>query len=591
MNKSFKSKRSAASWLVELAKGRYGEYALSVLAALLGVACSLIPYFIIIRIITALVNGKAELSHCLTICAWMAAFWILRYVLHSLSTSLSHHATFYVLARTRTRLLDKLAALPLGTVLDRSSGSYKNIIVERVDSIETTLAHLLPEMTANIVGSLAVLVLLFVEDWRMGLSMLIVVPLGILCFASMFSGYNEKFQRTVNSTKALNDTAVEYISGIEVIKAFGQSKSSYAKFVSAAKEGADCFIDWMRGSLFGQVAGMAIFPSTLLGILPVGCLLYMHGTLSAETFLAVIVLSFGVMQPLITAFSYTDDIAQVTTIVDEVAEVLSGEDMQRPVKAEKLPADNSIELKNVRFAYHDKEVLHGVSLRIDPGTVNALVGPSGSGKSTIARLIASLWEVEDGTIELGGVDIRTLPLAACTKRIAYVSQDNYLFDLTVMDNIRMGKKDASDEEVIAAAKACGCHAFIMGLENGYQTVCGASGGHLSGGERQRISIARAMLKDAPIVILDEATSYTDPENEAVIQSALAQLVQGKTLLVIAHRLSTITDADQIIVVHQGKIEASGTQEKLLATCPLYQTMWEAHISVKEDEEVASCFRH
>ena len=591
MNQSFKSKRSAASWLVELAKGRYGEYALSVLAALLGVACSLIPYFIIIRIITALVNGKAELSHCLTICAWMAAFWILRYVLHSLSTSLSHHATFYVLARTRTRLLDKLAALPLGTVLDRSSGSYKNIIVERVDSIETTLAHLLPEMTANIVGSLAVLVLLFVEDWRMGLSMLIVVPLGILCFASMFSGYNEKFQRTVNSTKALNDTAVEYISGIEVIKAFGQSKSSYAKFVSAAKEGADCFIDWMRGSLFGQVAGMAIFPSTLLGILPVGCLLYMHGTLSAETFLAVIVLSFGVMQPLITAFSYTDDIAQVTTIVDEVAEVLSGEDMQRPVKAEKLPADNSIELKNVRFAYHDKEVLHGVSLRIDPGTVNALVGPSGSGKSTIARLIASLWEVEDGTIELGGVDIRTLPLAACTKRIAYVSQDNYLFDLTVMDNIRMGKKDASDEEVIAAAKACGCHAFIMGLENGYQTVCGASGGHLSGGERQRISIARAMLKDAPIVILDEATSYTDPENEAVIQSALAQLVQGKTLLVIAHRLSTITDADQIIVVHQGKIEASGTQEKLLATCPLYQTMWEAHISVKEDEEVASCFRH
>ena len=591
MNKSFKSKRSAASWLVELAKGRYGEYALSVLAALLGVACSLIPYFIIIRIITALVNGTAELSPCLTLCAWMAAFWILRYVLHSVSTSLSHHATFYVLARTRTRLLDKLAALPLGTVLDRSSGSYKNIIVERVDSIETTLAHLLPEMTANIVGSLAVLVLLFVEDWRMGLSMLIVVPLGILCFVSMFSGYNEKFQRTVNSTKALNDTAVEYISGIEVIKAFGQSKSSYAKFVSAAKEGADCFIDWMRGSLFGQVAGMAIFPSTLLGILPVGCLLYMHGTLSAETFLAVIVLSFGVMQPLITAFSYTDDIAQVTTIVDEVAEVLSGEDMQRPVKAEKLPADNSIELKNVRFAYHDKEVLHGVSLHIDPGTVNALVGPSGSGKSTIARLIASLWEVKDGTIELGGVDIRTLPLAACTKRIAYVSQDNYLFDLTVMDNIRMGKKGASDEEVIAAAKACGCHAFIMGLENGYQTVCGASGGHLSGGERQRISIARAMLKDAPIVILDEATSYTDPENEAVVQSALAQLVQGKTLLVIAHRLSTITDADQIIVVHQGKIETSGTQEELLATCPLYQSMWEAHISVKEDEEVASCFRH
>ena len=586
MNKTSEQKLSASSWLMELSKGRRGEYVFSIIAALVGVACSLIPYFIIIKIITALVNSTAELSGCLTLCAWMAAFWILRYVLHSVSTSLSHHATFHVLANTRIRLLDKLASLPLGTVLDRSSGSYKNIIVERVDSIETTLAHLLPEMTANIVGALAILVLLFIEDWRMGLSMLIVVPLGIICFMSMFRGYNEKFQRTVTATKALNDTAVEYIGGIEVIKAFGQSKTSYAKFVSAAKEGADCFIDWMRGSLFGQVAGMVIFPSTLLGILPVGCLLYMHGTLSAETFLAVIVLSFGVMQPLITAFSYTDDIVQVKTIVGEVAQVLSGEDMQRPEKAEKLPADNAIELKNVRFAYHDKEVLHGINLHIDPGTVNALVGPSGSGKSTIARLIASLWDVKDGTIELGGVDIRTLPLAECTKRIAYVSQDNYLFDLSVMDNIRMGKKGASDEEVINAAKKCGCHEFIMSLENGYQTVCGVSGGHLSGGERQRISIARAMLKDAPIVILDEATSYTDPENEAVIQSALAHLVRGKTLLVIAHRLSTIADADQIIVVNQGKIEATGTQDELLASCPLYRTMWEAHISVKDDGEVA-----
>lgn len=583
MNKSTEQKRSTASWLMELAEGKRGEYALSIVTALLGVVCSLIPYFIIIKIITALINGTAELSHCLTLCVWMALCWILRYVLHSVSTSLSHHATFQVLANTRIRLLDKLATLPLGTVLDRSSGSYKNIIVERVDSIETTLAHLLPEMTSNIVGAAAVLILLFVLDWRMGLSMLIVVPLGIICFMSMFSGYNEKFQRTVTSTKALNDTAVEYIGGIEVIKAFGQSKTSYAKFVSAAKEGADCFIDWMRGSLFGQVAGMAIFPSTLLGILPVGCLLYMRGSLSAETFLTVIVLSFGVMQPLITAFSYTDDIAQVTTIVGEVADVLSGEDMRRPEKAEKLPADNSIELKNVRFAYHDKEVLHGINLKIKPGTVNALVGPSGSGKSTIARLVASLWDVKDGSIELGGVDIRTLPLKDCTSRIAYVSQDNYLFDLSVLDNIRMGKKGASDEEVMAAAEKCGCHEFIMGLENGYQTVCGSSGGHLSGGERQRISIARAMLKDAPIVILDEATSYTDPENEAVIQSALAKLVQGKTVLVIAHRLSTIADADQIIVVNHGEIEAAGTQEELLKSCPFYKTMWEAHISVKDGE--------
>ena len=413
---------------------------------LLGVACSLAPYFIIIQIITALADGTAELSRCLTLCAWMAGFWVLRYALHSVSTSLSHHATFHVLANTRTRLLDKLATLPLGTVLDRSSGSYKNIIVERVDSIETTLAHLLPEMTANIVGALAVLVLLFIEDWRMGLSMLIVVPLGMICFMSMFSGYHEKFQRTVTATKALNDTAVEYISGIEVIKAFGQSKTSYAKFVSAAKEGADCFIDWMQGSLFGQAAGMAILPSTLLGILPVGCLLYMHGTLSAETFLAVIVLSFGVMQPLITAFSYTDDIAQVKTIVGEVAEVLSGEDMQRPTTAEK----------------------------------------------------------------------------------------------------------------------CGCHAFIMGLENGYQTICGASGGHLSGGERQRISIARAIMKDAPVIILDEATANVDPENEKELMEAVSELTHDKTVIMIAHRLKTVRDADKIFVVDHGKLVQQGTHDELVA---------------------------
>ena len=587
MNNQEEKKRSPVSWLMELAAPRRWEYLFSVLAALAGVACSLVPYLIMIELIHALLDGTADKAWCLNRCLVMGLWWVLRYVLHAVSTTLSHHATFHVLANIRMRLLNKLATLPLGTVLEKPSGSYKNVIVERVDSVETTLAHIVPEMTSNIVGAIAVLVLLFTVDWRMGLSMLVVLPLGILCFMTMFNGYEAKFHRAVTATKNLNDTAVEYINGIEVIKAFGQSKTSYARFVSAAKEGADCFIDWMRSCIFGQSAGMAIFPSTLVGILPIGCLLSMNGSLAADQLISVIVLSFGVMQPLITAYSYTDDLAQLGTIVGEVADILEQEDLHRPGTASSRPKDNSIQLKDVRFAYGEKEALHGVSLRIEPGTVNALVGPSGSGKSTIARLVASLWDVDSGSILLGGVDIRTLPLQECTSRIAYVSQDNYLFDLSVMDNIRMGRKGATDEQVIAAAKKCGCHEFIMNLEHGYQTVCGASGGHLSGGERQRISIARAMLKDAPIIILDEATSYTDPENEAVIQSALARLIQGKTLLVIAHRLSTVADADRIFVVEDGKIAAQGTQAELLEGCPLYRNMWEAHISVKDnDGEVA-----
>lgn len=578
-------KRSVISWLWEFSGRRKAEYLASILMAVSGVICSLIPYYIMIDIIKGLVSGTEEFSWYMGKCMVMGVFWIIRYIFHSISTILSHHATFQVLANIRIRLLRKLSTIPLGSVLEKSSGSYKNIIVERVDSMETTLAHLLPEMIANLMGALAVLLLLFTVDWRMGLAMLIVVPIGFLCFLFMFRGYEENFKRTVKSTKALNDTAVEYINGIEVIKAFGQSGTSYEKFVKAAKEGADCFIEWMHGSLFGQTAGMTIFPATLLGILPVGCYLFMNQSLSAEQFLIVIVLSFGVMQPIMTAFSYTDDLAQITTIVGEVTDILIREDMLRPETVGQIPTNNSVEFENVHFAYQEKEILYGISLRIEPGTVNALVGPSGSGKSTLARLLASLWDVTSGEIRIGGIDIRKLPLKECTSRIAYVSQDNYLFDLSVMENIRMGNRNATDEAVIQAAKECGCHDFIMGLEKGYQTICGSGGGHLSGGERQRISIARAMLKNAPIIILDEATSYTDPENEAVIQSALAKLIQGKTLLVIAHRLTTIADADCIFVIENGRIVGRGNQKELLKSCPLYRNMWESHISTKDGEVV------
>ena len=389
---------------------------------------------------------------------------------------------------------------------------------------------------------------------------------------------------TVQKTKRLNDTAVEYINGIEVIKAFGKSKSSYEKFVIAAKEGADCFIDWMRECIWWQAGTMTFLPATFLGVLPIGLILVKAGSLSTLDFITGVILSAGLITPLVVAFSYTDDILKMKTIFGEVTEILERKDMVRPESITETPKGSDITLKDVHFTYKDKEVLHGVNMEIRQGEVSAIVGPSGSGKSTIARLVDSLWDVDSGEITYGGVNIKNLPLDYYMSQIAYVSQDNFLFDMSVKENIRLGKEGASDEEVIEAAKKSGCHDFIMELENGYDTIVGGAGGHLSGGERQRISIARAMLKDAPVVILDEATAYTDPENEALVQSSVAKLVQGRTLIVIAHRLSTIVDADKIFVIADGNVAASGKHNELLGSCELYQNMWEAHSYARDKDD-------
>lgn len=309
-----------------------------------------------------------------------------------------------------------------------------------------------------------------------------------------------------------------------------------------------------------------------------------NGTLGVADFIMCLILSMGLLTPLITVMSYSDDIGKTRTILGEVTDVLSWEELERPETLKDEPMSFDVELEHVTFGYDEKEVLHDISMKMKEGTVNALVGPSGSGKSTIAKLIASLWDVRSGSIRIGGVDVKELPLEVYNRKVAYVSQDNYLFDDTIRENIRMGRPDATDAEVEEVAKNSGCHDFIMQLEDGYDTIAGGAGGHLSGGERQRIAIARAMLKDAPIVVLDEATAYTDPESEAVIQASVAKLVRGKTLIVIAHRLSTIADADKIFVIENGKVEECGTHEELLGQQKLYQKMWEAHISTKDDGE-------
>ena len=565
-----KKEKSTFSWVFSFAGQKKSGYLASVIFAVLGAAFQVLPFFVMAGVAGKLLAGSKDFAGYLIDCAVMALFWLLRVLFHSLSTGQSHKATFAVLGNIRKQCLAKLAKMPLGDVQARDSGELKNILVERVDSIEPTLAHVIPEMSSNAVVVLATFAYLLVLDWRMALASLITFPLGMVFFMLMMAGYNQNYARTVAATNTLNDTAVAYIGGIEVIKVFGKAKSSYEKFVTAAKECARSYIDWMNKSNFYFTFAMNIMPATLLTVLPIGGLLLKNGTLTPDKFVLIVIVSMGLITPIIGCMKFTDDLAKVGTIIAQVTDILTAPELPRPETDIETPQGSTVELHNVHFGYSDTEVLHGIDLTFREGTVNALVGPSGSGKSTIAKLIASFWDVNGGSITVGGADIRKIPAEHCHRLVAYVSQDNFLFDTTVRENIRMGKPDATDVEVEQAAKDCGCYDFIMGLENGFDTIVGSGGSHLSGGERQRISIARAMMKDAPIIVLDEATANVDPENEKELMDAIAELTQEKTVIMIAHRLKTVRHADQILVVDKGQIVQRGTHEELLRQNGIYR---------------------
>ena len=574
-------KKTTSAWILEWAGQEKKSYILSIILGIGNVICKIIPYFIIADVVKMFLNGSRNFNNYMHDAILIAISFIIAELFHSLSTTLSHKATFTVLANIRKACCDKLARVPLGYVKDTSSGTFKNIMVERIDSIETTLAHIIPEFTSNLLGPIFILIYFFMIDYRLALWSLVPVVVGLISYFGMMIDFKPNFEKTVKTTKDLNDAAVEYIDGIEVIKAFSKTESSYERFTTSAKAYANSFISWMKKCSIYHALMMTITPYTLLTVLPIGAHYVANGSLSVNDFVLCIILSLSIAGPLITAFSYTDDLGKIDVIVGEVVGILEQKELQRPEKSLGVPADNSIILKDVKFGYHDQEVLHGINMSFQAGSVNAIVGPSGSGKSTIAKLIASLWDVDSGSIEIGGVDIKDIALTDFNKRIAYVAQDNYLVNETVRENIIQANPNATDENIIEVTKKSGCYDFIMQLENGFDTIVGGAGGHLSGGERQRISIARAMLKDAPIIILDEATAYTDPENEAILQNSIAKLVAGKTLIVIAHRLSTVKDSDQLFVVDEGSIIAHGTHDELLKTCSLYKDMWNAHISVKD----------
>ena len=426
---------------------------------------------------------------------------------------------------------------------------------------------------------------LFVLDWRMALVSLITLPVGMAFVSIMARTYPAKYEGSVQVSRQMTSEVVEYIGGIEVIKAFNQNAKSYQRYTDAVNADAAYFYNWMKICQWPMSAYTAICPATLLTVLPIGFLFYANGSLSTPDFITVIVLSLGIIGPILAVSNYIGSLAILGTVMNDIGSLLDKPELIRPTEKVELK-DSTIELRDVMFSYaaDGKEILHDIDLTIKPGSVTALVGPSGSGKSTIAKLIAGFWDVSGGSILLGGQKLKNIPQRQLAGMIAYVTQDNYLFDETIRENIRMGNPKATDQQVKQMAKAAGCDEFIRELPAGYDTKVGESGGQLSGGERQRIAIARAMMKNAPIIILDEATAYADVENEAIMQEAIAKLITGKTLLVIAHRLSTITDADNIVVVEDGKIAAQGQHSYLLKNCDLYRKMWAANQEAADEKE-------
>ncbi|HBB19725.1 MAG TPA: ABC transporter ATP-binding protein [Ruminococcus sp.] len=561
----------------ELGRSGHSGIIASVILAVIGVISGVVPYLMTSFIVKGMISGERSLSYYLPYCVTALAAYMANAVLYNLSLDVSHNATFKILADIRERMVDKITRLPIGTISGMSSGKLKNIFYDRVDSMEAILAHLFPEMTANILGSAAVLVYIFIVDWRMGLLSLVSIVLGLIVAMGGMLSYDKDFKGSVEAGNKMTKKIIEYISGIKVIKAFNQGNASYGELEAAVNGNADYYYNWMKKCQFAMGFGYAIAPATAIAILPAGWHFWQSGSLTSAGFFMCIILSLGIVGPLLKVMSFTDNIATMTSTIDLVDEVLQGRDQEHSTERKVLPSLD-ISAENVGFGYtEEKRVINGASFQISEGSYAALVGPSGSGKSTLAKLIAGLWDADHGSIKIGGIDTKEIPLSQLYEMISFVSQDNFLFNESILENIRVGRKEASDEEVINAAKSAAADEFIRSLPDGYDTIVGSNGSKLSGGECQRITIARAILKNSPIVLLDEATAYIDPENEALIQQGIASLVKDKTLIVIAHRLSTITDADKIFVINEGRVEASGTHEELMNGSQLYRDMFETYM--------------
>ena len=570
---------------MEVLKEHKGKVFASALIAIIGVGLGVIPYLSVANIINNIVEGKVEIGAYIPYILAVLVGLLGSVLFHELSTIISHNLAYRVIERKRKKLVDKLSKISMGEIEKRSSGQWSQFMVETLDKMEQPIAHVIPEVIANLLIPIVLVVIIFIMDWRIGVANLLTIPLGLLFFMMMMRGYEEKSKRYQEASKAMNTTMVEYVNGIKVIKAFNKSASSFGKFKETVNENKKAMLDWYLSVCFSMTGAMETIPATMIFVLPTSLYLFMHGSVEMSSLIMCILLSYASYKPLIKAMSHLETMANVKMVMQEINKVMEIPDLERG-KQPKHIKSYDVEFQNVSFSYDEsKNVLNNISFKANEKELTAIVGNSGGGKSTIAKLIAGFWNIDKGKILIGDVDLNDMPLKQNMELITYVSQENFLFNKTILENLRVAKEDASMDEIKEACVKASCHDFIMNLPNGYETVVGEGGASLSGGERQRIVIARSFLKNSPIVLLDEATAYSDPDNEAIIQESIDALIKDKTIIMIAHRLSTIVNANKIIVVDNGDIVEEGSHKKLLELNGRYREMWDVYTEVKEIEVI------
>ena len=570
---------------MEVLKEHKGKVFASALIAIIGVGLGVIPYFSVANIINNIVEGKVEIGAYIPYILAVLVGLLGSVLFHELSTIISHNLAYRVIEGKRKKLVDKLSKISMGEIEKRSSGQWSQFMVETLDKMEQPIAHVIPEVIANLLIPIVLVVIIFIMDWRIGVANLLTIPLGLLFFMMMMRGYEEKSKRYQEASKAMNTIMVEYVNGIKVIKAFNKSASSFGKFKETVNENKKSMLDWYLSVCFSMTGAMETIPATMIFVLPTSLYLFMQGSVEMSLLIMCILLSYASYKPLIKAMSHLETMANVKMVMKEINKVMEIPDLERGKQLKHIKSYD-VEFQNVSFAYDDsKNVLNNISFKANEKELTAIVGDSGGGKSTIAKLIAGFWNIDKGKIFIGDVDLNDMPLKQNMELITYVSQENFLFNKTILENLRVAKEDASMDEIKEACVKASCHDFIMNLPNGYETVVGEGGSSLSGGERQRIVIARSFLKNSPIVLLDEATAYSDPDNEAIIQESIDALIKDKTVIMIAHRLSTIVNANKIIVVDNGNIVEEGSHEKLLELNGRYREMWDVYTEAKEIEVI------